>query len=90
MRGDLFIVALEIIFLSIKENKNIRRVDICNHAVLYRGYVDDFIFFLNDELSLIEMMEVFDEFFLWRTLAGTVVLKEVKMALCGMESISLT
>ena len=45
----LFILVLEIVFLlSIKENKNIKGLNIFNHTFLYTADVDDTTFFLND------------------------------------------
>ena len=58
----LFILVLEILFLCIKENKNIKGLNIFNHIFLYTAYADDTTFFLKDKESLIEVMKVFDIF----------------------------
>ena len=94
----LFILVLEIVFLSIKENKNIKDLKIFNHTFLYTAYADDTTFFLKDKKSLIEVMKVFDIFSSFSGLkpnkskcevAGIGALKGAKMALCGMKCIDL-
>ena len=94
----LFILVLEIVFLIIKKNKNIKGIDIFSHNFLYTAYADDTTFFLKDEKSVIEVMKVLDEFSLYSGLkphrskceiAGIGVLKGEKVALCGMECINL-
>ena len=95
----LFILVLEIIFLSIDKNKNIRGFDICNHTFSYSANADNSTFSLNQELSVIEMMKLFDEFSLFsglrpnkskREVADIDVLKGLKVALCEMESTNVT
>ena len=94
----LFILVLEILFLCIKENKNIKGLNIYNDIFLYTAYADDTTFFLKDKASLIEVIKAFDIFSPFSGLkpkkskyevAGTGVLKGVKMALCGMKCINL-
>ena len=94
----LFILVLEIVFLSIKENKKIKGRNIFNHTFLYTAYADGTTFFLKDKESLIEVMKVFDIFSALSGLkpnkfkcevAGIRALKGAKMALCGMKSIDL-
>ena len=58
----LFILVLEIFFLCIKENKNIKGLNIFNHIFLYTAYADDTTFFLKGKESLIEVMKAFDIF----------------------------
>ena len=58
----LFILVLEIVFLSIKENKKIKGLNIINHTFLYTAYADDATFFLKDKESLIEVTKAFDIF----------------------------
>ena len=41
----LFILVLEIDFLSIKENKKIKGLNILNHTFLYTAYANDTTFF---------------------------------------------
>ena len=45
----LFILVLEIVYLSIKENKKIKGLNIFNHTFLYTAYADDTPFFLKDK-----------------------------------------
>ena len=79
-----------LVFLSIKENKKIKDLDISNYTFLYPAYADDTTFFLKDKESLIEVMKVFDMFSSLSGLkpnkskyevAGIGALKEAKLAL---------
>ena len=45
----LFILVLEKEYLSIKENKKIKGLNIFNHTFLYTAYADDITFFLKDK-----------------------------------------
>ena len=92
------VVVLEIVFLSIKDNENMKALDIFNHIILYIAYADDTTFFLKDKKSLIEVMKVFDIFSSFSGLkpnksicevAGIGALKEAKLALFGMKNIDL-
>ena len=94
----LLILVLEIIFQCIKENKNIKGLNIFNHIFLYTAYADDTTFFLKDKESLTEVMKAFDIFSSFSGLkpnkskcevAGIGALKGAKMALCGMKCIDL-
>ena len=94
----LFILVLEIFFLCIKENKNIKGLNIFNHIFLYTAYADDTTFFLKDKESLTEVIKRFDIFSSFSGLkpnqskcevAGIGALKGAKMALCGMKCIDL-
>ena len=94
----LLILVLEIIFQCIKENKNIKGLNIFNHIFLYTAYADDTTFFLKDKESLIEVMKTFDIFSSFSGLkpnkskcevAVIGALKGAKMALCGMKCIDL-
>ena len=96
--GYLFILVVEIVFLSIKENKNIKGLNIFNHTFLYTTYTDGTTFFQKDKESLIEVMKVFDIFSSFSGLkpnkwkcevAGTGSLKGAKLSLCGMKCIDL-
>ena len=57
----LFILVLEIAFIFIKENKNIKGINIFDNIFLYSAYADDTTFFLSDEDSVIEVMNAFDK-----------------------------
>ena len=95
----LFILVLEIAFLYIKENKNIKGINIFNNIFPYSACADDTTFSVNDEDSVIEIMNAFDKFSLLSRLklskakceiAGIGILKEVSLAHCGMNYIVLT
>ena len=89
-----FILAWEVLFLCIKENKNIKGLNIFNHIFLYTAYADDTTFFLKDKESLTEVMKAFDIFSSFSGLkpnkskcevVGIGALEGVKMALCGLK-----
>ena len=95
----LFILVLEIAFIFIKENKNIKGINIFDNIFLYSAYADDTTFFLSDEDSVIEVINAFHKFSLVSGLipneakceiAGIGVLKGISLALCGMYCIDLT
>ena len=54
------ILVLEIVFMSVKENKSIKSLKIFNHTFLCTAYTDNTTFFLKDKESLIEVMKLFD------------------------------
>ena len=92
----LFILVLEIFFLCIKENKNIKGLNIFNYIFLYTAYADDTTFFLQDKEWLTEVMKAFDIFSSFFGLkpnkskyevAAIGALKGAKMALGGMKRI---
>ena len=56
------ILVLEIAFLYIKENKNIKGINIFDNIFLYSAYADDETFFVIDEDSVIEVMGASDKF----------------------------
>ena len=94
----LFILVLEVVFLSIKQNKNIKGIELMQNEFLYTAYADDTTFFLKNKKSVILLTEVFHSFSLYSGLkpnkskceiAGIGTLKGVKVALCGMECINL-
>ena len=58
----LFILVLEIIFIFIRENKNVKGINIFDNISVYFAYADDKTFFLSDEDSVIEVMNAFDKF----------------------------
>ena len=94
----LFIPVLETAFIFIKENKNIKGINIFDNIFLYSAYVE-IHFFLSDEDSVIEVMNAFDKISLVCGLkpseakceiAGIGVLKGVSQAICDMDCIDLT
>ena len=96
--ANLYILFLEIVFLFIMQNQNINDLKISENIFLYTVYVHDTPFFLKDEKSVIELMKTFDIFSTFSGLkpnkskceiTGLGALKEVKLALYGMEYIDL-
>ena len=95
----LFILALEVLFELIKNNDDIRGITIFNHTFLYTAFADDSTFFLNDLLSVKNLVDTFKVFSLFSGLnanfskceiAGLGSLKGVLEAVCGLKSINLT
>ena len=92
-------LAIEILFELIKNNDDIRGVTIFNHIFLYTAFADDSTFFLNDLLSLKNLIDTFKVFSLFPGLkanfskceiAGLGSLKGVLEAVCRLKSIDLT
>ena len=95
----LFIIALEMLFTLIKNNDEIKPLQLCESTFLYTAYSDDATFLLKDEASvkaLFKTIKVFSDFSDLRPnfdkceIAGIGVLKGVKWALCGLKSVDLT
>ena len=89
---------MEVLFELIKNNDDIRRITIFNHAFLYTAFADDSTFFLNDLLSVKNLIDTFTVFSLFSGLkanfskceiAGLDSLKGVLEAVCGSKSINL-
>ena len=94
-----FILALEIVFNLIKQNKDIHGLTFLDRTFLYIAYADDTTFFLKDKEFVKNVMNIFDTFSIYSGLkpnktkceiAGIGVLKDVPMELCGMDCIDLT
>ena len=94
----LFIPALEVLFKLIKNNADIRGITIFNHTFLYTAFADDSAFFLNELLSIKNLIDTFTVFSLFSGLkenfskceiAGLGSLKGVLEAVCGLKSINL-
>ena len=61
----LFIIALEILFIMIKSNPNIKPLELCGSTFLYTAYADDATFFLKDGNSvrlLFDTMKLFSNY----------------------------
>ena len=95
----LFILALEILFILIKSNKNINGLNIFNREFLYTAYADDTSFFLkniNSVNNVLTNLKLFSNFsglcpnYSKCEIAGIDVLKNVNVALCGMKCLNLT
>ena len=58
----LFTLVLEIVLNIIKGNKDIHVLDYFNYTLLYTIYANDTTFFLKNNQSVKDLMEVFDVF----------------------------
>ena len=92
-----FILALELLLALIKNNDDIRGITVFNHAFSYTAFADDSTFFLNDLLSVKNLIDTFKLFSLFLRLkakfskceiAGVGSLKGVLEAVCGLKSIN--
>ena len=61
----IFIRALEVSFVLIKTNNEIKGLDIHGHNFLYTAYADGSSFFFKNKKSVIEALKILDEFSLW-------------------------
>ena len=95
----LFILTLEVLFKLIKNNTDIRGITIFNHAFLHTAFMDDWTFFLNDLLSVKNLIGTFKVFSLFWGLkanfskfetAGLGSLQGVLEAVYRSKSINLT
>ena len=85
--------------MLMKENKNIKGLNLFEHTFLHTAYTDDTTFFLKDMKSVTEVMIIFDKFSFYSGLkpnrkkhevVGIRVLKGLNLELCGMECVDLT
>ena len=60
----LFIIALEVLFVLIKNKGNIKGIDLYDHSFLFTAYADDSTFFLKDIVSVRVLIDTFKLFFL--------------------------
>ena len=95
----MLILALEVLFKLIKNNADITGITIFNHTFLYTAFAYDSTFFLNDLLSVKNLIDTFKVFSLFSGLkanfskceiAGLGSLKGVLEAVCGLKSINST
>ena len=95
----LFILPLEVLFELIKNNDDLSGITIFNHAFLYTAFAYDSTFFVNDLLSVKNLIDTFIVFFLFFGLEANfskcdnAVLGSLKGALeavCCLKSINLT
>ena len=95
----LFILALEILFILIKFNKNIDGLNNFNYEYLYSAYAEDTTFFLKNKTSVKNALNDIEPFSNFSELhpnldkfkiAGIVVLKNVNAAFCSIKNINLT
>ena len=55
----LFIIALEIIFLLIKNDSSTKGIKTFDYVFLYRAYADDSTFFLKNLASVKKLLDIF-------------------------------
>ena len=93
------ILALEESSVLVRNNKDIKGLNIFDHLFLYTAYADDTKFFLENKESIEELVKIFTlvSSFLGLEhniseckICGLGPLKEVEMAVCGMQSLDLT
>ena len=98
--ANLFILALKIIFLLIKQIlASINGLNIFDHCYHYFAYADDTNFFLKDVYSIQKVVNSF-HIFIWFSelktnlskyeIAGVSVLKGVKVAVFGLQYVDLS
>ena len=89
----IFILALEVLSVLIRSNKDIKGLNIIYHLFLYTAYADDTTFFLENKESIEELVKTFTllSFFLGLKpniskceICGLGPLKGVEMAVCVM------
>ena len=94
----MFILCLEILFILIKNDPNIKGIEIFEYHYLYTAYAEDTTFFLKDENSIIHLSEKFKLFSNFSGLkpntikckiAGIDVLKGIQPTVCRMKCIDL-
>ena len=93
-----FIIVLEIFFIMIKSNNDIKKVKVLDFEYLYTAYADDTTFFISDLDSVQLIFSIFDEFSIYSgmkinrskcELAGIGVKRSVLTALCDVKNVSL-
>ena len=98
MSAYVFVLCLEILFILIKNDPNVKGIEIFEYSYLYTLYADDTTFFLKDENSIVHLSEKLKLFSNLSGLkpnttkcevAGIGVLKGVQVAVCGMKYIDL-
>ena len=94
----LFILALEVLFVFIKSNGNIKVIEIFQHVFLVTAYADYSTFFLRDILSVKELINSFYRFYHFSGLkaniekceiAGIGSLKGVTEEVCGLKCVEI-
>ena len=58
----LFKLCLEILFMLIKNNKNIKSIKMFENTFIYNAYADDSTFFLKDNISVKELLNTINYF----------------------------
>ena len=97
--ADLFTLALEVLFVFIKSNENIKGVEIFKYVFRYTAYAGDSTLFLYDILLVKELVNSFNQFYHFSGLkanigkcemAGIGFLKGITEAVSGLKSVDLS
>ena len=95
----IFILALEVLSFLVRNNKDIKGLNIFDHLFLYTAYADDTTFFLENKESIEELVKTFTLFssfsgfkpnFSKCEIRGLGPLKGVEMGACGIQTVDLT
>ena len=79
----LFIIALEIFFINVRSDNNIKKLEIFDHAFLLSAYADDTTFFVQDINSIKLIFVIFDYFSVYSGFK----LNLAKSELCGIGTL---
>ena len=94
----IFILALEVLSFLVRNNKDIKGLNILDHPFLHTAYADD-TFFLENKESVEELVKTLTLFSFFSGLkpniskceiCGMGPLKGLEMAVCGMQTVDLT
>ena len=95
----LFIITLEVYFIMLRSNREIKQLNIFNDSFLLSAYADDTTFFVQDLASITLILDIFGVFSIFSgfklntskcEVCGIGVLKGVNTALCNVKNINLT
>ena len=95
----IFILALEVLSFLVRNNKDIKGLNIFDHLFLYTAYADDTTFFLENEEPIEKLVKTFTLFssflglksnFSKCEICGLSPLKGMKMSVCSMQKVDLT
>ena len=94
----LFIISLEVFFIMVRSNKDIKQLNIFGENFLLSAYADDTTFFVEDIASIKLILVTFGDFSIFSgfklniskcEVCGIGVLKGVYTALCNVKNINL-
>ena len=94
----LFIITLEVYFIMLRSNSDIKQLNIFNEKFLLSAYADDTTFFVQDLASITLILHIFDVFSIFSgfklniskcEVCGIGVLKGVNTALCNVKNVNL-
>ena len=95
----IFIFALEVSSFLVRNNKDIKGLNIFDHLFLCTAYADDTTIYLENKESIEELVKTFTFFSSFSSLKPNIskceicelgLLKGVEMAVCGIQSVDLT